>query len=346
MAKPGRFSALRELTEQEPASPITAFTPTVVQGGITLKLDDILVEDRIRQYLDQQKVQELAHSIRELGFRGTLWVRRKNGQYYLVAGGRRYAACRLAGVETVSVDIVDVSDTQAIMLELAENFQRQDLNPLEETMGILSLLESTLKLAPDQIVSLFQRQQRRAKDLNSQDGERVENNVILNREQFEGLPFMLSQVETATDRADSLDDDQRWAIVEMVFRMVGKLTPDSFRTNRLPLLKLPESIKVAISNGSLEYSKARAIAKVKETNLRNTLLNQAIAEAWSLSEIKEQIKALQDLTPSQPLREVAQFRSAAAEVFKRLKSTSLQGRSLKKAQRLLSELETLLEEKS
>jgi ParB family transcriptional regulator, chromosome partitioning protein len=345
MVKPGRFSALRTLTEQEPASPITVFTPAVIQGSITLKLDDILVEDRIRQYLDQQKVQELANSIHEFGFRGTLWVRRKQQQYYLVAGGRRYAACQLAGVKAVSVDVIEVSDTQAIMLELAENFQRQDLNPLEETVGILNLLESTLKITQDQIVSLFQKQQRRTKDPGSQESKENENNVILKHEQSEGLPFMLSQVEAAADRADLLNDDQRWAIVEMVFKMVGKLTPDSFRTNRLPLLKLPDAIQVVIANGSLEYSKARAIAKVQDEELRAALLNQAIVTGWSLSEIKAQVKATQDSVSSQsPQGEVEQFRSTAIEVFKRLKTTSLQGRSLKKAQRLLSELETLLRE--
>jgi ParB family transcriptional regulator, chromosome partitioning protein len=340
MAKPGRFSALRELTEQEPASPITSFAPTVVQGGITLKLNDIVVEDRIRQYLDEQKVEELANSIREFGFRGTLWVRRKNGQYYLVAGGRRYVACQLAGVHVVSVDVIEVSDTQAIMLELAENFQRQDLNPLEETVGILSLLESTLKMTQDQIVALFQRQQRYTKS--------AENNVILNREKSEELPFMLRQVEAAVDRVEAWDDAQCWVIVEMVFTMVGKLTPESFRTNRLPLLNLPDSIKASISNGTLEYSKARAIAKVKDATLRDALLKDAVEHKWSLSEIKEQVKAVQltigaDKELSLDLSDQQQLKSEASTVFKRLKKAKLEGRSLKKAQNLVSQLNELLE---
>ena len=98
-----RFSQLKSKPAVEFDLPSKlAIAPNVVQAGVSLSLSEIIVEDRIRKYLDEAKTQELATSIREFGFRGTLWVRQKDSRYYLVAGGRRYAACQVAGVTQVS----------------------------------------------------------------------------------------------------------------------------------------------------------------------------------------------------------------------------------------------------
>jgi ParB family chromosome partitioning protein len=123
---------------------------------VILPLKDIVVKpDRVRQYFDSEKTASLVSSIQHYGFRGTLWVRQVSGQYHLVAGGRRYAACRQVGIKEVPVEVLDISDAEALQLELLENFQREDLNPIEETEGILRMLEVTLEMSRADVVALF-----------------------------------------------------------------------------------------------------------------------------------------------------------------------------------------------
>jgi len=55
----------------------------------------------------------------------------------------------------------------------------------------------------------------------------------------------------------------QWEIVEHIFAIVGRLTPDSFRSHRLPLLNLPKDILDTLSRGEIEYTKARTIALLK-----------------------------------------------------------------------------------
>jgi ParB family chromosome partitioning protein len=67
------------------------------------------------------------------------------------------------------------------------------------------------------------------------------------------------------------------------------LTPESFRTNRLPLLNLPDEVLDAIRSGRIAYTKARAIARVSDAVGRQALLEVAITEELSLTQIKERI---------------------------------------------------------
>jgi ParB family transcriptional regulator, chromosome partitioning protein len=332
-----RFSQLKSKpTVEFDLPPKLAIAPDVVQAGVSLSLSEIIVEDRIRQYFDEAKTQELATSIREFGFRGTLWVRQKEGKYYLVAGGRRYAACQVAGVNQVPVDVITCSNLQAMLLEVAENSQRQDLNPLEETIGVLRILEESLQIPREEVVSLFHWKARQP----TQSGNSASANIDV-RSQEEGIPFLLNQVETTARKSSN---EECWAVVEAVFGMVGKISPASFRTQRLPLLNLPDSLKEAISSGQLEYSKARLIGAVSDETLRDQLLKDAITQGWSQAEIKEQIAATSvveykgvDLSDEQRLK------GEASTVLKRLKKAKLEGRSLKKAQNLVSQLNDLLE---
>ncbi|MEP0884627.1 hypothetical protein NDI49_24060, partial [Trichocoleus sp. ST-U3] len=69
----------------------------------------------------------------------------------------------------------------------------------------------------------------------------------------------------------------------------------------LPLLKLPQEVLEALQTGRIEYTKAKAIALVKDETERQTLLEEAIAQSLSLSEIRERVKAVQPPTEPPPL---------------------------------------------
>lgn len=293
----------------------------------TLKLKDIVVaEDRIRKYFDNDKTASLANSIKRYGFRSVLWVRLVEGRYYLVAGGRRYAACQQAGIEEVAVEIWDISDAEAIQLELLENFQREDLNPIEETEGILRMLEVTLDISRAEVIALLNWKSRQHREKNSSTDNVIRTNGKVNNNAFD---------------AEETINNERWQTIEDIFRVIGKFSPESFRTNRLPLLNLAPPILEAVSTGKLEYTKARRIAQVKDETMREKLLAEAITENLSYGEIAARVRQLQSEV-TQPRTDQQEFRTRASSVMKRLRLAQLTGRSLKKAEKLLSELEALL----
>ena len=95
-----------------------------------------------RKQFDELELQALADSITANGLIQPLALRRlPNGYYQIIAGERRWRACRLAGLEEVPAVILEADDQKDMELELIENLQRQDLNPVEEALGYQSLMQ-------------------------------------------------------------------------------------------------------------------------------------------------------------------------------------------------------------
>ena len=107
--------------------------------------------DQPREFFDQEKLEELAGSIREHGLIQPITVRPlDNGYYQIIAGERRWRAARMAGLARVPVNIIDADDRKTAELALIENLQRQDLNPIEEARGYRSLMD-TFGLTQEQV---------------------------------------------------------------------------------------------------------------------------------------------------------------------------------------------------
>ena len=95
-----------------------------------------------RKTFNEDSLAELAASIGEHGLLQPIAVRpQPMGGYRIVAGERRWRACRMAGLTEVPVVIRDVSDQEAMELALVENLQREDLDPVEEACGIRELMD-------------------------------------------------------------------------------------------------------------------------------------------------------------------------------------------------------------
>ena len=91
-----------------------------------------------RIHFDEEKLAELASSIRTNGVIQPLIVRESATGYELVAGERRWRASRLAGLRTVPCIIRNFDDRQNAIVAIIENMQREDLNPIEEARGLKS----------------------------------------------------------------------------------------------------------------------------------------------------------------------------------------------------------------
>ena len=109
---------------------------------VTLKISELEPnQDQPRREFDDEALAELADSIAQHGVLQPLLVRPiAGGGYQIVAGERRFRACRMAGVQEVPVVIRELSDGQVMELALIENLQRQDLHYMEEAAAIAKLI--------------------------------------------------------------------------------------------------------------------------------------------------------------------------------------------------------------
>lgn len=98
---------------------------------------------------DEEKLQELAASIKEFGVVQPVVVRKKGRSYELVAGERRLRAAGLAGLTKVPAIVKDYDDAKMMEIALIENIQRHDLNPIEEAQGLRRLMQE-FKLTQEQ----------------------------------------------------------------------------------------------------------------------------------------------------------------------------------------------------
>ncbi len=267
-----------------------------------------LPQKQPRRYFDEAKLEQLTESVRQHGILEPILVRpTQDGKYELVAGERRYRAATAAELDSIPAVVRDFDDTEALEVSLLENLQREDLNPIEETEGILDLLSITLSSTRTEVISLLNRAANARKR-----GQDLTDNVIRQMEK-----------------------------VEKVFKMLGRSSPESFRVNRLPLLSLPEDILTSLHRGEIEYTKARTIGKIKSKTERQNLLNSAVQNNLSLKEIRKTIKQKSSLSNQR-----SKIETRFDKLGRRLKQGDVLDDPSKsqRFEELLSQFEALLEE--
>jgi ParB family chromosome partitioning protein len=223
-----------------------------------------------------ENLEALAESIREKGVLQPLLVRPLgDGRYAIVAGERRYRAAKMAGLAEVPVRVLDLSEKEARLLALVENLQREDLNPYEETLGVLELLSEELGKTREEVVSLLERMRKEKRGA-------VAHNIV-------GTP-----------------EAKR---VEEVFQALGRMSWESFVQHRLPLLGLPEDLRAALEEGAIPYTAALELKKVKDPEARARLLEEAKG-GLSLRELKARVREVlrkeKEKTPYPWYREVGE----------------------------------------
>ena len=116
-----------------------------VQAGdavVQLRLSDIDPNrDQPRRRFDEAALQELADSIKAVGVIQPILVRKEGDRYTIIAGERRWRASRAAGMDEIPAIVRDWDEVKRLEAALIENLQRDDLNPVEEAMGVSRLME-------------------------------------------------------------------------------------------------------------------------------------------------------------------------------------------------------------
>jgi ParB family transcriptional regulator, chromosome partitioning protein len=275
----------------------------------TLSIEDIAIpKSQTRRYFDEERLSQLENSVRSYGILEPLIVRPiKSGKFELVAGERRLRVAQRIGLTAVPVVIKELTDVEAAKINLVENLQREDLNPFEETEGIVLLLSSELKVSTQEISPLLHRLQHQYK----QDS----NNVIGTND---------------------------FKLIEAIFASIGRMTWESFVNNRLPLLNLPEDVSEALRRGKIAYTKAKVIAQVKDEDARCDLLKMAIDGDLSLVDIKNQVKQLRDSVEPHP--ETIVLKNRMSRVMRALNKSEIWNSSSKHSEleKLLDKIEKIL----
>lgn len=97
-------------------------------------------EDQPRKAFDDEKIAELAQSIKEHGIIQPIILNKKDNSYIIVAGERRWRAAKLLGLKEIPAIIMELTEKNILEVSLIENIQRQDLNPIEEAIAYKKLL--------------------------------------------------------------------------------------------------------------------------------------------------------------------------------------------------------------
>jgi ParB family chromosome partitioning protein len=285
---------------------VALFTEDADSAPTTVPLDKIILPStQPRRYFDPKTMQSLVDSVKSDGILQPLLVRPVRDKYELVAGERRYKAAQSAGLTEVPVTVRQLTNEQAVQYALTENLQREDLNPVEEVEGILQLL--ALKLGTDSSDTIS----------------------LLNK---------MAKVQRGL--ADNVVRQEEQQIVEDVFAAIGRLSPESFRAHRLPLLNLPDDILDALRQGQIEYTKAKEIAKLDSESERTKLLEDALAQNLTLSQIRERAKAFKSPTSG------GEVQRRVEATYKQLKKSKVWDNPKKreKLESLLAEMEALMAE--
>ena len=136
-----------EVEEDQRSSEPKGDEPTI-EEVVSRKLNEVPIDaiepnpDQPRTNFKREELEELADSIAKEGLLQPILVRStEEGKYQIIAGERRWQACKLLDLKSVPVTLKDADDTKALELALIENLQRSDLNPIEEAYGYRRLME-------------------------------------------------------------------------------------------------------------------------------------------------------------------------------------------------------------
>lgn len=277
-----------------------------------------------RRHFDRSALLALAHSIRKEGVRQNLVVRphpERRGSYEIVAGERRWRASNpqldeqldLSPEERLLVQdpppsalpclILELDDRQARRLSAVENLQRENLDPVDEATYRLQLLQDALDLKVKRNFSIS--------NLAQDIGRRL--HAFRNRPEAHQKEIQA---------------------VSELFYQLGTLSWESYATNHLPLLQLPDDLLQAVREGKMAGRSALLIQRQNDLKLRQELLNRAMAGT-----------SFKELTAYLDAQQGNEWRTLATQVRGRLGVRNLERLDASrraKVMKLLDQLDQLL----
>ncbi|MHB8171695.1 MAG: ParB/RepB/Spo0J family partition protein [Thermincolia bacterium] len=142
MAKKGLGKGLQALIPTNDSSGTAEPAVTSANRVIDMPIKNIKANSKQpRRVFDEEKLDELAQSIREYGIIQPIIVRQVNDHYEIIAGERRWRACQKAGLPSIPAIVKTFDNQELTEIALIENIQREDLNPIDEAMAYRRLIK-------------------------------------------------------------------------------------------------------------------------------------------------------------------------------------------------------------
>lgn len=313
--------------------PKTLKVVTALEGGLNAKQDlnqvlaevgvttrqlapEDLIPRKKNRPLDEEKVESLMQSIREIGVLEDLIARPHpeiSGKYELLGGNHRRESCLRLG-KLAPTKIVHVDDLLAAKIAGATNALRNQLNALEEADMVIEVLSLELKMPEPDVEALFWRHSNKTNDPNS----------------------------------------FQWRTIEAIVPTVTSVAISSFTRHYLPLRKLPQDLLDSVRSGRLHYTKAEKLIPLKHPRFeseRKLLLQEAIVCNLSTTELLERVNRLLIKSPSikqqkpEPLHKMLTRRvKLVQQQIGQIKTWD--SASQKEVEKLLTKLESKIQELS
>ncbi len=214
--------------------PITDVEPTT-DKVVAIEIDRIKPNPfQPRREISNEKVDELAQSIKSTGLIQPIVVRRVGDGYQLVVGERRYLACRKLGWSKISAAVKTLSDNDMATTALIENLQRENLNIMEEANGYISLMKN-FNLTQEELAKRLGKSQStiankiRLLKLNEQVRNKLVQNGLSERH-----ARALLRLESEEDQFKMIEEIvNRGLTVSQAEKRIEKITGESGREKKL-----------------------------------------------------------------------------------------------------------------
>ena len=224
-----------------------------------------------RKNFNEDKLQELADSIKQVGMLEPPLVQDRKDHYEIIAGERRWRAAKLAGLKEIPVIIRDYSDQEIMEISLIENIQREDLNPIEEAQAYKRLL-TEFNLKQDEVAERV-----------SKSRAAVTNSIRLLKLSDEVQQMVIDDM-ISTGHARALlaveDHDEQYNLAQKIFdeklsvRDVEKLVRNMHKpakpkiklddkTMQTIYLDIEEKLKQKLSTKVIVTSKGEGVGKIE-----------------------------------------------------------------------------------
>jgi len=299
-------------------------TPSVVRlnpaqsvtGTVEILIDQIKPGKNPRRSWSPEKLMQLQESIETIGIQESILVRplrSRSGKpaYEIVDGFRRWTAATNLKFLAMRAEVRDMTDEEVVQYGLMQKILSEDLNQVDRTDAALQLLAGRLGIESEAVVALLNRASHQRKQ------------------------------KLDPEHPDSVTRTAGWGEIKSFLKTMG-ITPEGFRTNWLPILRLPSDILECVRQGKIEYTKARLIARIKDAGQRQQILGEAIAQNLSNRQISDRIAEMNQ-TKSAQTPEDKEFIKRFTVANRNLTTILQDPKRRAKAERLLQQLEELLE---
>lgn len=240
-----------------------------------------------RKYFNDDKLTQLAESIRLHGIVQPLIVKREEDTYKIVAGERRWRAARLAGLETVPVIIKELSSKQVMEIALIENIQREDLNPIEEAEAYEKLISDFGMTQEDISVAVGRSRPAIANAVRLLTLQEKLKNFVINGDLSSGHARALLSIE---DKESQLKASEEIISKGLNVRETEKLVKRVLSKKEKKTPKKLDEDYLAIED------KFREILGTKVKIVRNNKSGRIMIEYYSVDELERIVELIESLS--------------------------------------------------